>query len=117
VSEKPLTMDRNLPGPDHRTSIEPGEFTRMVREIREVECALGSGDKRPQDCELENRRIARKSIVAALTIPAGTRLTPAMLTMKRPGTGIEPKFLNSLAGKRTRTEITKDTVITWDMVQ
>jgi len=117
VIEKHLTMDRNLPGPDHKASVEPAEFSRMVLAIRGVESALGTSEKHPQECELENRNIARKSIVAARTIPEGTMLTMAMLTIKRPGTGIEPKFLETLVGKRTRTEIKKDSVISWDMVE
>ena len=117
VIEKHLTLDRNLPGPDHRASVEPAEFSSMVLAIRGVESALGSREKQPQECERENRNVARKSIVAARMIPAGTQLTPALLTIKRPGTGIEPKFLDTLAGKRARTDIKKDSVISSDMVE
>lgn len=117
ILEKHLTLDRNLPGPDHMASLEPGDFTRMVKAVREVEYALGTGEKQLQECERENRLIARKSIVAALTIPAGTRLTPAMLAIKRPGTGIEPKFLEQVIGKHARSKIKMDSVISWDMVE
>jgi N,N'-diacetyllegionaminate synthase len=117
ILEKHLTIDRNLSGPDHMASIEPENFTQMVTAVREVECALGTGEKQPQECEMENRRIARKSIVAAVTIPAGIRLTPAMLAIKRPGTGIEPKHLEQVIGKQAKSEIKMDSVISWDMVE
>lgn len=117
IIEKHITLDRNLPGPDHRASLEPGDFTRMVTAIRETELALGSGEKQPQACELGNRQVARRSVVAALDIPAGTRLIPAMLAIKRPGTGIEPKHLGTVTGKTSRSAIKKDSVITWDMIE
>ncbi len=117
VLEKHLTLDRNLPGPDHMASLEPEDFTKMVHAVRDVELELGTGEKRPQDCELDNRRVARKSVIAALDIPAGMHLTLEMLAIKRPGTGIEPKHLESLAGKQTRSAIEKDAVITWDMIE
>ena len=117
VIEKHLTLDRNLPGTDHMASLEPGDFTRMVSAVREVELALGTGDKQPQECELDNRRIARKSIVAALNIPAGSQLTRVMLAIKRPGTGIEPKHLESVIGKKTQSTIKKDSVILWEMIE
>ena len=117
IIEKHLTLDRNLPGPDHRASLEPGDFTRMVNAIRETELALGNGEKQPQECELGNRKGARKSVVAVLDIPADTRLTPAMLAIKRPGTGIEPKHLETVTGKKSRSAIKKDSVITWEMIE
>jgi N-acetylneuraminate synthase len=117
IVEKHLTLDRSLPGPDHKASIEPNEFKRMVTAIRNVETALGDGQKKVQLCEQDNRRIVRKSIIASKNITNGSILTEKMLTLKRPGTGIESKYLTNLIGKMAKCDIKKDTVITWDMIE
>jgi N,N'-diacetyllegionaminate synthase len=117
VIEKHLTLDRTLPGPDHAASLEPEEFRRMVGAIREIESALGDGEKKLQSCEVSIRDVVRKSIVAAKKIPVGSKITKNHLAIKRPGTGIEPKFLENLIGKTVLCEIEKDTVISWDMIQ
>jgi N-acetylneuraminate synthase/N,N'-diacetyllegionaminate synthase len=114
--EKHLTLDRSLAGPDHRTSLEPGEFGKMVEAVRLTEAAMGDGVKRPTQGEMEMRRIARKSLVAAVEIPEGTILEPTMITAKRPGTGIPPGYLNHLAGRRALRRIPKNTLIRWDMI-
>ena len=75
VIEKHLTLDCNLPGPDHKASIEPAEFAEMVRSIRNIEEAMGDGIKRPSASEIKNKLIARKSLVAATLIRAGERFT------------------------------------------
>jgi len=85
--EKHLTLDRSLPGPDHKASLEPGELKAMVAAIRDVERALGDGAKRPTPAELRNRDIARKSLVAAHALAAGEALA---IACKRPGTGMSP---------------------------
>ncbi len=90
VIEKHLTLDRRLPGPDHKASLEPDEFSAMVRAIRNIEQAMGDAIKRPSHSEAKNKPIARKSLVAAKPIKAGDRFTPENLTAKRPGTGISP---------------------------
>lgn len=115
--EKHITLDRTLPGPDHAASIEPDELKDMIVSIRKVEQALGNSDKNPDSCELSNRDIVRKSIVASVNILKGSILTESMLTLKRPGTGIEPKNLKNLVGKRVIREIIKDTLISWDMIE
>jgi N,N'-diacetyllegionaminate synthase len=117
VVEKHLTLDRTLPGPDHAASLEPDEFKRMVAAIRDVERALGDPEKRAETCELDNRRIVRKSIVAKTTVPEGSILTESMLALKRPGTGIEPGYLSRLVGRRARVTIGKDTLISWEMIE
>jgi N,N'-diacetyllegionaminate synthase len=117
VVEKHLTLDRTLPGPDHAASLEPDEFKRMVAAIRDVERALGDPEKRAETCELDNRRIVRKSIVAKTTVPEGSILTESMLALKRPGTGIEPECLSRLVGRRARVTIGKDTLISWEMIE
>jgi N,N'-diacetyllegionaminate synthase len=90
VIEKHLTLDRNLPGPDHKASLEPDEFAAMVRTIRNIEQAMGDGIKRPSPSEAKNKPIARKSLVATKPIRAGEQFTAENVTVKRPGTGISP---------------------------
>ena len=98
VIEKHLTLDRTLPGPDHRASLEPGAFAEMVRALRTLEVALGDGVKRPTAAELENTAAARKSIVAARAIAAGETLTADALAVKRPGTGLSPLRWDDVVG-------------------
>jgi len=117
VIEKHITLDRNLPGPDHAASIEPDELKQMIDAIRKVERALGTREKKPDICEIGNRDVVRKSVVAAENLRKGSILRESMLTLKRPGTGIEPKFLKDLVGKRIKMAIEKDTLITWDMIE
>jgi N-acetylneuraminate synthase/N,N'-diacetyllegionaminate synthase len=114
VIEKHFTLDKNLPGPDHRSSLEPKELKQMIEAIREVERAMGDGIKRPTREEEENKKAARRSIVAKLDIPKGTTITEEMLDTKRPGTGIEPKYINFMVGKRARKDIKKDAFINWN---
>ena len=99
VIEKHLTLDRTLPGPDHKASLEPGEFAAMVRAIRNIECALGDGRKRPSPSEAKNKPIARKSLVAAVAIRAGQVFTPENVAVKRPGTGISPMRWDEVMGR------------------
>lgn len=117
VIEKHFTLDGSLPGPDQAFSLEPGLLAEYVERIRDAEAALGTGDLAPRGCELEVRRIARKSIVAARPIAAGEILDAACLTTKRPAGGLEPHALPALLGKRARAPIPPDTRITWDMVE
>lgn len=114
VIEKHFTLDRSLPGPDHAASLEPAELKQMVAAIRHVESALGSGVKAPAPCELPNMPIARKSIVAARSLPAGHRLESVDLDIKRPGSGLAPKLLPELIGRTLRSGIQKDEIIGWD---
>ena len=116
VIEKHYTLDRNLPGPDHKASLEPDELREMVKAIRDVEKALGDGIKRPVKAEEVSKMIGRRSIVAKQDIPRGASLTRDMLDIKRPGTGIEPKYLELVCGTITKVEIKKDDVITWDII-
>ena len=90
VIEKHFTLDRTLPGPDHKASLEPGELKEMVQAIRNIEKAIGDGIKRPSTSEMKNILIVRKSIVAANPIKAGESFTNKNLTVKRPGIGISP---------------------------
>lgn len=110
--EKHFTLDRSLPGPDHAASLEPAELALMVRNIREVEAALGDGVKRSMDSERKNMPIARKSLVAAAPIRRGEMFTASNLTCKRPGTGISPMRYWSLLGTAASRDFNADDTIT-----
>lgn len=90
VIEKHFTMDCNLPGPDHKASLEPDELALMVTQIRQIEAALGSAEKKPSPAEIENTDIARKSLVTTQPIKAGEPFTADNLGIKRPGSGVSP---------------------------
>ncbi len=111
VIEKHLTIDQNLTGPDHKASLEPCEFTRMVQSIRNIELAMGDGLKRPCGGETENKWVVRKSIVADKTIKAGERFNSNNLTTKRPGTGISPMYWDNIIGKIAKRNYSKDDLI------
>jgi N-acetylneuraminate synthase len=111
VIEKHFTHDRNLPGPDHRASLEFEELKAMVDGIRNIERALGDGIKRPSSSEQKNRPIARKSIVARHAIKAGELFSADNLTTKRPGTGISPMLWDDLIGKPARRDYATDDII------
>jgi N-acetylneuraminate synthase len=111
IIEKHFTLDRSLPGPDHRASLEPDALARMVAEIRMVERALGAAAKAPTPAELRNRDIARRSLVAARPIAAGESFSADNLTAKRPGTGISPLKTWSLIGQPARRAYCADEMI------
>lgn len=108
VIEKHFTLDRTLPGPDHRASLEPAELAAMVTAIRHTSRALGSPHKGLQPGEIDTRHVARKSLTAAQPIPAGTFFTPANLTTKRPGTGRSPFDYWSLLGQPATRDYAED---------
>jgi len=117
VIEKHFTLDRKLPGPDHPFAIEPGELKEMVRQIREVEAALGDGLKLgPAPEEREMHEKARRSLIAARAIPRGTTIDPSMIAIKRPGYGIRPKFADLVVGRVAKVDIPEDAVLTWEML-
>jgi len=111
VIENHFTLDRNLPGPDHRASLEPDELKAMVQGIRNVEKALGDGIKRPSPSELKNKPIARKSIVAACPIKAGEAFSEENLMAKRPGTGISPMRWDEVIGRTASRDFSEDELI------
>lgn len=111
VIEKHFTLDRNLPGPDHKASLEPGELARMVEAIRNIEDALGDGHKHVTVSEEPNKEVARKSIVAATDIKKGDLLTEQNITVKRPGNGISPMLWDSVIGTRAVDDFPRDTLI------
>ena len=117
IVEKHLTLDKNLPGPDHRASLEPAEMAALARGIRNVEAALGDGVKRPMPSELDTRRVARKSLVAARALRAGEELVKDAVAVKRPGTGISPAELERALGRRVRRDLAADDVIDWTALE
>jgi len=102
VIEKHFTLNRALPGPDHAASLEPVEFRQMIESIRTVEKSLGDGDKVPHDAELENRLIARKSLVAARAIQEGELFSAENVAIKRPGTGRSPMDYWDILGHKSK---------------
>ena len=108
VIEKHFTLDRSLPGPDHRASLEPDELRAMVHGIRNIESALGDGIKRSSPSERPNRIPARKSIVAAKPIRKGERVSEANLAVKRPGSGISPMRWDEIVGSVATRDYEKD---------
>ena len=108
VVEKHFTLDRMLPGPDHRASLEPAQLNEMVQAVRAVEVALGDGKKIPASAELKNRRIVRKSLVALTDIPQGTCFTEANLGAKRPGDGVSPMAYWQWLDRRATTDYQTD---------
>ncbi len=133
IIEKHFTLDKNMLGPDHKASLEPQELKKMVDEIRKIEKrlsagenpdiilgelnvkeALGNGIKKPNLNELEVAKAVRKSIVATRDIEKGTEIREDMLAIKRPGTGIKPKFINKVIGKKTKKDIKKDELIKFE---
>jgi len=115
VIEKHFTLDRTLPGPDQKSSLEPKELREFVRGIRTVESALGDGEKKPAPSEAATAAVARKSLVAARDIPANSILTHEMIAARRPGTGLSPAMRDQLIGRKARVSIPADTLFNIDM--
>ena len=111
VIEIHFTLDRNLPGPDHKASLEPDELKAMVAAIRNIEIALGDGIKRLTPSEAKNKPVARKSLVASNPIKAGEVFSTQNITAKRPGTGISPMRWDIILGRRARRDFALDELI------
>lgn len=112
VIEKHFTLDKNLPGPDHRASLDPAELRDLVRSVRHLEPAMGNGEKVVAEAERPNIAVARKSIVAARDIRAGEVLTEENITVKRPGNGLSPMLWDSVTGTRAVRDFRADELIT-----
>lgn len=117
VLEKHLTLDKRMPGPDHRASLEVGEFAKMVQAIRAVESALGDGVKRPVPSELETKKVVQKSIVAARSICAGEKITEGDVALRRTSGGLAPTYLPFVIGRRVICDLDAHRVITLDVLQ
>jgi N,N'-diacetyllegionaminate synthase len=111
IIEKHFTLDRGLPGPDHRASLEPDELAAMVAAIRNIERAMGDGIKRPTPSELKNRPIARKSLVARVAIVAGDAFGEHNVVAKRPGTGLSPMRWDEVRGRLAQRAFAADELI------
>jgi N,N'-diacetyllegionaminate synthase len=111
VIEKHFTLNRNLPGPDHKASLEPKELIAMVSAIRNIEIAFGDGIKRPTSNENKNKLISRKSLVASRFIQAGEIFNELNTTAKRPGTGISPMRWDEIMGRPALRDFAKDDLI------
>ncbi len=111
VIEKHFTLDKTLPGPDHKASLEPQELKAMVNDIRNIEQALGDGHKHVSDSERPNIIVARKSIVAARDIKQGEILTEDNITVKRPGNGVSPMLWDEVIGTAAKRDFAYDELI------
>lgn len=116
IIEKHYTLSRDLPGPDHKASLEPKELKEMVAAVREVEAALGSPEKRPVGGELDTAAVARKSVVARKAIKSGAVISAEDVYIVRPGTGIPPRELPHVVGKTAKADIAQGTPLSWDML-
>ncbi len=117
IIEKHFTLNRNLPGPDHQSSMEPAELSKLVQSIRTVEKALGHGRKEPAISEAEISSVVRKSLIASLDINVGTTLTEDLITAKRPGTGMPPSMICSVLGRTVNRNIAAGTMLTMDLIK
>ena len=116
IIEKHFTLDRSLPGPDHKASLEPQELRRMVDGIRKIEQALGDPRKRPTELERRNMQLMRRSLVAERDIAAGEHLHADMVAFKRPGSGLGEDFLDLVIGRVAAKAIAAGDPITWDRI-
>lgn len=117
IIEKHFTFDRSRPGYDHEISADYNDLKEIVHSIRTVEKALGSSKKEPTRNEEKMRMHGRRSLVALCNIKSGTVIKKEMVSVKRPGTGIEPKFLEKITGKKAKKDIKEDEVIKWEMIE
>ena len=111
IIEKHFTLDKTLPGPDHKASLEPDELKKMITAIRNIELALGDGVKRIMPSELKNRQVARQSIVAKVNIKKGEALSETNITTKRAGSGISPMRWDQIIGSKSKRDYLIDEII------
>ncbi len=117
VIERHLTLDRNMPGPDHKSSSDPEEFARLVKAVREASRTLGIDEKKSSDAEMKNIYGVRRSLVSKCDIKAGERFSWDNLTFKRPASGIGGRHSQIILGRNAARDIPADTVISLDMLQ
>lgn len=117
VIEKHFTLDRELPGPDHKASLEPDELTQLIRHIRDIEKALGSAEKAPMPNELPVRALVRRSLTTTVPLKQGQTLLKENVALLRPGTGIAPKDMGRAIGKKAVRDIEAGTTLSWDDLQ
>lgn len=117
IIEKHFTINKNLLGPDHKSSLEPNELKEMIKAIRNVEKILGNYEKKPTKSEEKIMKLVRKSIIANQDIPKGSIINKNMVAIKRPGTGLNPSNINKIIGKKAKREIKKDEIFDLNMVE
>jgi N,N'-diacetyllegionaminate synthase len=117
VIEKHFTLDRTLPGPDHKASLEPHELKEMVKAIRDIERSLGDGVKKPSVSEEKNRDIARKSLYLATSVRAGEVFEEHHFIALRPGDGISPMQIPSIVGRKSAIALSEGTKLNKDHIQ
>jgi N,N'-diacetyllegionaminate synthase len=116
IIEKHFTLNKNLPGPDHKLSLDPVEFEQMVKNIRITESALGDGVKKITGKEEEMKGLGRRSITSTADIHKGEKISKDKIKILRPGTGIEPKYIDFVVGKTASKDIKKNQTINWDLI-
>lgn len=116
IIEKHITLSQKLPGPDHKFSLDPDDLVSLVRGIREAEVSLGNGEKTLRPSEINTAFVARKSLVAACDIKAGSVLSEDLIAVKRPGNGLSPIKKSSIVGRRAKINIPKDKLISLEML-
>ena len=113
VIEKHITLDTGMPGPDHAASLEIADFANFVASIRSLERAMGDGVKEPRESEFEVRAVARRSIMLARHLSAGTALAESDLIMMRPAGGISPARMDEVVGRTVRADLQQGHVLDW----
>ena len=113
VIEKHFTLDKNMPGPDHKASLEPDELKAMIKAIRNIETAMGNGIKQPSPSEQKNIQIARKSIHLSKSIKLGEVITEEHLVTRRPASGISPMDIDIIIGKKVNKDLDDDHNLVW----
>jgi sialic acid synthase SpsE len=117
VIEKHFTLDRTLPGPDHRASLEPGQLAELVQGAAQVYASLGDGVKMVSAEERTTASLVRRSLAAAVPIARGQRITRDMLMTLRPAQGIAPADVHQVAGRIATRNLSRYDVLTWSDVQ
>lgn len=116
VIEKHFTLDKTLPGNDHYHAGDPNDFRKAIQNFQWINTILGKSEKAVFECEEIPRKEARRSLVLNRDVRAGERIQPSDLMLKRPGTGIAPKYIDIILGKQITVDCPKDTILTWDMI-
>jgi N-acetylneuraminate synthase len=116
VIEKHFTLDKTLPGNDHYHGGDPEDFKKAIANFKWIDMVLGSPEKTVLDCEIIPRREARRSLVLTRDMKAGEVIKAEDLMPKRPGTGISPRFVDIVIGRKVNQDLAEDTILTWDMV-
>ena len=117
IIEKHFTHDKTLPGNDHYHAMSADDLLRFRKQVERIKLLLGERSKRCLPSEEISRRNARRSLVAACSIPANVEIQPIHLTWKRPGTGISPKDIGQVIGRQTEQAIEEDQLLTWDLLK